>query len=69
MLPIIAVVLGAAIGLLTSQGTPSEHWIGLWFTNLLARTQYSIVLTLATVVYYWIERQGAMAGTQEDREG
>jgi uncharacterized membrane protein SirB2 len=62
--PIIAVVLVAGIGLLTCQGTPSEHWIGLWFTNFLARTQYSIAVALAAVVYCWIERQGAMAGTR-----
>ncbi len=67
--PIIAVVVGAAIGLLTCRGTPSEHWIGWWFTNLLAGAQYSIAVALATVMYYWIERQGAMAGTQEDTEG
>lgn len=67
--PIIAVVVSAAIGLLACRGTPSEHWIGWWFTNLLAGAQYSVAVALATVMYYWIERQGAMAGTQEDRGG
>ncbi len=64
--PSIAVAMGPAIGLLTCRGTLSEHWIGFRFPNLLAGTQYSIAVALATVMYHWIERQGAMAGTQED---
>jgi len=60
--PIFAVVVGAAIGLLACRGTPSEYWIGWWFTNLLAGARYTIAVAVATVMYYWIERQGPTAG-------
>jgi hypothetical protein len=67
--PIIAVVVGAAIGLLACRGTPSRHWIGWWLPHLLAGAQYTIAVALATVIYHWIEPQGPAAGTQEHREG
>ncbi len=67
--PIIAVVMGAAIGLLACRGTPSRYWIGWWLPHLLAGAQYTIAVALATVMYYWIERQGPAAGAQEHRAG
>lgn len=67
--PIIAVVVGAAIGVLVCRGTPSEYWAGWWLTNLLAGGQYTIAVALAAVIYHWIERQGRAAGTQGHREG
>ena len=66
--PIIAVVAGAAIGLLVCRGTPSRYWIGVWWLpELLAGAQYAIAVALAAVMYHWIERQGPAPGTQEHR--
>jgi len=63
--PIMAVVAGAAIGLIACRGTPSEYWIGWWFTQLMAGAWCTMGVALAAVVYHSIERQGIESGTQE----
>lgn len=63
--PIMAVVAGAAIGLIACRGTPSEYWIGWWFTQLMAGAWCTMGVALAAVVYHSIERQGVESGTQE----
>lgn len=66
---LVALVAGAAIGLMVCPGTPGEYWFGWWLRQVLTGAQYTIAMALAVVVYRWIERQGAAAGTQEGRKG
>jgi hypothetical protein len=67
--PFIAVVSGEVTRAILCLATPSEYWIDWWFTHILSSSQYLIAVALAAVMYHWIERQGAAAGTQGHREG